>query len=150
MTDQGRVNYEGYYAAMPGSSPVPFDELPHAERLRWDAGATFVELWLAGAPVDEDMPGGELASVTAELGRLREQLAEARELGTAWRRERDALAAENAEAVRALDLARDEITALRNLAADILGEFKPAGDGHRARIGQVGYARWAERAGLGG
>ena len=149
MTDQGKANYEGYRAAI--LSPMPkWDELSYLAKLGWDAGACSVELWLAEAPVDQDMPGGELAAVTAEPGRLREQLAEARRLGTAWRRERDALAAENAEAVRALDVARDEITGLRNLAADILGEFKASGDGHRARIGQVGYARWAGRAGLGG
>jgi hypothetical protein len=60
-----------------------------------------------------------------------------------------AAAPELAAVVRALDIARDEITGLRNLAADILGEFKASGDGHRARIGQVGYARWVQRAGLG-
>lgn len=59
MSDQGKANYEGYYAAMPGASPVPFDELPHAERLRWDGGAYAVEAWLAEAPVDEDAPGNE-------------------------------------------------------------------------------------------
>lgn len=59
MTEQGKANYEGYYAAMPGSSPVPFGELPHAERLRWDAGACSVELRLAEAPAGEDMPGNE-------------------------------------------------------------------------------------------
>ena len=64
-------------------------------------------------------------------------------------REEPHAAPELAAAVRALDVARDEITGLRNLAADILGEFTASGDGHRARIGQVGYARWAERAGLG-
>lgn len=73
MTDQGKANYEGYHAAMPGASPVPFGELPYAERRRWDAGADAVELWLAEAPVDEDAPGNEpnLAQVAAERDRLR-------------------------------------------------------------------------------
>jgi uncharacterized protein (DUF4415 family) len=117
VTEQGKANYEGYRAAI--MAPMPkWDELSYQAKLGWDAGACSVELWLAEAPVDEDMPGNE----PDEL----------------------------AKTVRALDIARDEITALRNLAADILGEFKATGDGHRARIGQVGYARWAERAGLGG
>lgn len=59
MSDQGKANYEGYHASIPGSKPVPFDELPHLERLHWDAGACSVELWLADAPVDEDAPGNE-------------------------------------------------------------------------------------------
>jgi hypothetical protein len=74
MTDQGKANYEGYYAAMPGSSPVPFDELPHAERLRWDAGACSVELWLAEAPADEDMPGNEPQAVLDAAYRERAHL----------------------------------------------------------------------------
>ena len=42
-----------------------------------------------------------------------------------------------------------ECDALRALAAEILGEFGASkGDGYRARIGQVKYQRYRERAGL--
>jgi len=79
MSDQGKANYEGYRAAAMGKSlvsgdPLPeWDELPHLIRLAWDAGACSVELWLAEAPVDEDMPGNEPAQtatviVTTETG----------------------------------------------------------------------------------
>jgi hypothetical protein len=34
------------------------------------------------------------------------------------------------------------IAALEHLAAAMLREFYPAGDGHRARVGQVTIARW--------
>jgi hypothetical protein len=70
MTDQGKANYEGYHAAIPGSSPVPFGELPYAERLRWDAGATSVELWLAEHPAGEDAAGTELATRYAKVEQM--------------------------------------------------------------------------------
>src|SRR6266567_3715139 len=58
MSDQGKVNYEGYRAA--GMVPMPkWDELSYQAKLAWDAGATSVELWLAERPVDEDAPGNE-------------------------------------------------------------------------------------------
>ena len=129
-----------------GARKIPYPDLAGEYREHTERAATAVG---AAAIARLNQPE-ELRAAVAGTRQLREQLAEARKLGTAWRRERDALAAENAETARALDIARDEITGLRNLAADILGEFKASGDGHRARIGQVGYARWAERAGLGG
>lgn len=67
MTDQGKANYEGYHASIPGASPVPFEELPHLERLHWDAGAVSVEMSLADqnehdeSPLPDDAP--ELAKV---------------------------------------------------------------------------------------
>lgn len=81
MSDQGKANYEGYHASVPGSKPVPFDELPHLERLHWDAGACSVEAWLADAPVDEDMPGNEpkpakVIVVTDDTGRDRRYAAD--------------------------------------------------------------------------
>lgn len=65
MSEQGKANYEGYRAAAMGKSlisgaPLPeWDELTYQIKLAWDAGACSVELWLAEAPVDEDMPGNE-------------------------------------------------------------------------------------------
>ena len=65
MTDQGKANYEGYREESLGVSlvsgdPLPaWGDLPAAIRRAWDAGALAVERWLAGAPVDEDMPGNE-------------------------------------------------------------------------------------------
>lgn len=37
---------------------------------------------------------------------------------------------------------RLRITQLEQLAADILSHFHPAGDGHRARAGQIQIAKW--------
>lgn len=72
MTDQGKANYEGYRAASGGKSlvsggPIPgWDRLPPEIQHAWDAGADAVEAWLADAPVDQDMPGGDLKAVEAE------------------------------------------------------------------------------------
>ena len=74
MSDQGKANYEGYHASVPGSKPKPFEELPHLERLHWDAGACSVEAWLAECPVDEDTADPEPAKVivvTEHSGRKR-------------------------------------------------------------------------------
>ena len=59
-----------------------------------------------------------------------------------------AYAAENGNALvvisddSAYQQARARIAALEHLAAAMLREFYPAGDGHRARVGQVTIARW--------
>jgi hypothetical protein len=52
------------------------------------------------------------------------------------------------EAVRALGLARDEITALRNRCGRLLGEFGRGSDGYRARLSGVVLAREYHDAGL--
>lgn len=56
MTDQGKANYEGYHASIPGASFVPFEELPHLERLHWDAGAVSVEMSLADQDEHDESP----------------------------------------------------------------------------------------------
>jgi hypothetical protein len=53
-----------------------------------------------------------------------------------------------ADVTRALDLARDEITSVRNVLARVLGEFQRSGSGHSARLGQVAVARAYRDGGL--
>lgn len=53
-----------------------------------------------------------------------------------------------AETVRALDVARDEISSVRNVLARVLGEFQRSGSGHSARLGQVAIARAYRDGGL--
>lgn len=57
-------------------------------------------------------------------------------------------AAPELAAVRALDIARDEITSVRNVLARVLGEFKRSGSGHSARLGQMTIARAYRDGGL--
>jgi hypothetical protein len=52
------------------------------------------------------------------------------------------------DTARALDLARDEITSVRNVLARVLGEFKRSGSGHSARLGQMTIARAYRDGGL--
>jgi hypothetical protein len=54
-----------------------------------------------------------------------------------------------ADVTRALDLARDELTSVRNVLARVLGEFKRSGhSGHFARLGQMAVARAYRDGGL--
>jgi hypothetical protein len=154
----GEAYWRGYIVAFDGD--CPYSDLDEGTRRAVEAGAAAAG---AAAIARLNQPA-ELAAAMAETRQLRElfdsittnpEVIERMSDSVVrnWRR-RSGLGSGSTMAdpdiTRALDLARDEISALRSLAADILGEFKATGDGHRARIGQVGYARWAERAGLGG
>jgi hypothetical protein len=55
---------------------------------------------------------------------------------------------EEPQAALALDIARDEITSVRNVLARVLAEFKRSGSGHSARLGQVAVARAYRDGGL--
>jgi hypothetical protein len=63
-------------------------------------------------------------------------------------REEPHAAPELAAAVRALDIARDEITGLRNRCGRLLGEFGRGSDGYRARLSGTVLAREYRDAGL--
>lgn len=125
MSDQGKANYTAV-AAKIGGQYDHYDKLSPSIRAAYDAGADAVELWLAEAPVDEDMPGNELDRVKTdaqvkldahrdEIDRLRDQA-------------QKALAAEG-ERTAERDQARAELAEIRGFYDNLIEEIlKNPGD----------------------